>query len=67
MLRFISYNLTDIDGISIFPIISLLIFTTFFALVIAYVVRMQKTQIEELSNIPLEVEDQETVTESRNA
>lgn len=54
MLRFISQNLTTIDGVSIFPILSLLIFTTFFALVITYVVRMQKSQIEELGNIPLE-------------
>jgi len=54
MLRFISQNLTTINGVSIFPILSLLIFTTFFALVITYVVRMQKSQIEELGNIPLE-------------
>lgn len=54
MLRFISHNMTEIDGISIFPILSLLIFTTFFAFVITYVIRMQKARVEEISNIPLE-------------
>ena len=57
MLRFISHNMTDIDGISIFPILSLLIFTTFFAFVITYVIRMKKTRVEEISNIPLEDND----------
>ncbi len=66
MLRFISYNLTSIDGISIFPILSLLIFTTFFTLVLLYVVRMKKSQIEELSNIPLELEEEGTFTETPN-
>lgn len=46
--------MTEIDGISIFPILSLLIFTTFFAFVITYVIRMQKARVEEISNIPLE-------------
>jgi cytochrome c oxidase cbb3-type subunit 4 len=54
MLRFIKHNLTSIDGVAIYPILSLLIFVIFFIVVITYVVRMKKTQIAELSNIPLE-------------
>jgi cbb3-type cytochrome oxidase subunit 3 len=54
MLRFIKHNLTEIDGVSIYPILSLLIFTIFFAVVITYVVRMKKTRVEELSAIPFE-------------
>ncbi len=54
MLRFIKHNLTGIDGIEIYPILSLLIFVLFFALVITYVVRMKKSEVQKLSSIPLE-------------
>ncbi|MBL1280937.1 MAG: cbb3-type cytochrome c oxidase subunit 3 [Fluviicola sp.] len=56
MLRYIKHNLTGIDGVEIYPIISLLIFVLVFVAVIYYVVRMKKSDIEELSNIPLEDE-----------
>lgn len=56
MLRFIKHNLTGIDGIEIFPIISLLIFVLFFAFVITYVIRMRKNDVEFLSAMPLENE-----------
>jgi cbb3-type cytochrome oxidase subunit 3 len=52
MLRFIKHSLTTIDGVSIFPIISLLIFTLFFAAVFIMVYRMKKEEITELENIP---------------
>jgi len=54
MLRYIKHNLTEIDGVSIYPILSLLIFTLFFAFVLTYVIRMKKSRIEELSALPLE-------------
>lgn len=54
MLRFIKHNLTGIDGVEIYPILSLLIFVLFFAMVITYVIRMKKKDIEVLSSIPLE-------------
>lgn len=54
MLRFIQHTLTSIDGVSIFPIISLLIFVLFFAAVLTWVIRMKKSDIEILSSIPLD-------------
>ena len=54
MLRYIKHNLSEIDGVSIYPIISLLIFALFFAIVLTYVIRMKKSRIEELSAIPME-------------
>ncbi len=57
MLRFIKHNLTSIDGVSIYPIISLLIFFLFFAVMITWVYRMRKTEVDELSNIPFEKEE----------
>ncbi|MCR9172744.1 MAG: cbb3-type cytochrome c oxidase subunit 3 [bacterium] len=65
MLRFISHNMTGIDGIEIFPILSLLIFTLFFAFVITYVIRMSKARVEEVSSIPLE-DDNDFFNETTN-
>ncbi len=56
MLKFIKHNMSTIDGIAIYPIISLLIFSGFFAVLIYYVVRMRKAQVDELSNYPLDNE-----------
>lgn len=56
MLRFIKHNLTTIDGVSIFPMISLLIFVLFFALVLTRTYRMSKASVNVLSGIPLEDE-----------
>lgn len=63
MLRFISGNLTTIDGVSIFPIISLLIFVLFFAVMITRVVRMKKNYIAEMGALPFEddVEENEFI------
>jgi hypothetical protein len=61
MLRFIKHNLTGIVGVEIFPMISLLIFVLFFAIVITRVIRMSKAEVSELSDIPLNddsIEDQ---------
>lgn len=54
MLRFIKHNLTGIDGVAIYPIISLMIFVLFFTVMLVYVLRMRKKEIDEISNIPLE-------------
>ncbi len=53
MLRFITHNLTGIDGVAIYPILSLLIFVLFFAVVLTRVIRMSKNEVAELSDIPL--------------
>lgn len=54
MLRYIKHNLTGIDSVEIYPIISLLIFILFFTGMIYYVVKMKKKDIEEVSGLPLE-------------
>lgn len=62
MLRFIKHNLTSIDGVSIYPIVSLLIFAFVFLFVIIRVVRMNKPTITMLSELPFnksEVTDQQ--------
>ncbi|PHR26031.1 MAG: CcoQ/FixQ family Cbb3-type cytochrome c oxidase assembly chaperone [Arcobacter sp.] len=54
MLRYIKHNLTGIDGVDIYPMISLLLFVIFFLVMFLYVARMKKSRIEELSALPLE-------------
>lgn len=53
MLRFIKHNLTEMIGIEMYPMISLVIFVLFFSFMIYRVVKMKKTDLEELSAIPL--------------
>lgn len=58
MLRFIKHNLTGIDGVAIYPILSLLIFTIFFTVMITYVIRMKKREVEEMSSVPLDLDEE---------
>ena len=54
MLRFITHNLSTIKGVSLYPMLSLLIFVAFFGIVLARVPRMKKSRVAELSQLPLE-------------
>jgi len=54
MLRYIKHNLSEIIGIEIYPIISLLIFVLFFTIVIWRTLRISKAEVNDFSNIPLD-------------
>ncbi|RMA58722.1 CcoQ/FixQ family Cbb3-type cytochrome c oxidase assembly chaperone [Ulvibacter antarcticus] len=54
MLKFIKGNLEQIDGVEIYPIISLLIFFIFFVVLFWWVFTATKEHIKEVSNIPFE-------------
>lgn len=54
MLRFIQHNLTTISNVEYFPIISLVLFSSFFMIIVFRVFKMSKKSIEELSDIPLQ-------------
>ena len=54
MLKFIKGNLEQIDGVAIYPIISLLIFFGFFVVLFWWVFTAKKEHINEVSNIPLD-------------
>ncbi|MFC4740752.1 CcoQ/FixQ family Cbb3-type cytochrome c oxidase assembly chaperone [Flavobacterium ponti] len=53
MLKFIKHNLETISGVEIYPIISLLIFFTFFVGLFFWVFTYKKDKIKELSELPL--------------
>jgi hypothetical protein len=52
-MKFINY-LESITGISIFPLISLVLFSSFFLVVTIYVITADKKKMESNSKIPLE-------------
>ena len=54
MLKFIKYNLESIDGVEIYPIISLLLFFVVFVSMIIFVFKLPKKSIDEVSQLPLE-------------
>lgn len=54
MFKFIKQYAESIDGINIYPIISLLLFFVFFVVLLYYVKKMDKEKVKEISNIPLD-------------
>lgn len=59
MLSYVKGHLNSIDGIEIYPIISFIIFFSFFIGLSIYVFTMKKSKVEEMKNIPLEDENLE--------
>ncbi|EDM43711.1 hypothetical protein SCB49_08975 [unidentified eubacterium SCB49] len=58
MLKYIKGNLENIDGVAIYPMISLVIFFVFFVVLFWWVFTAKKEHIAEVSNIPLENNNQ---------
>jgi len=54
MLKFVKNHMDSITGIEIYPIISLLIFFTFFVVLFWWVFSAKKDYIKKVSNIPLD-------------
>lgn len=59
MLKYIKGNLENIEGVEIYPMISLLIFFIFFVALFWWVLTAKKAHIKEVSNIPLELDSNE--------
>lgn len=59
MLKYIKGHLTSIDGIEIFPIISLVIFFTFFVGMLIYLAKIDNKTVDNIKNIPLEDQEEE--------
>ncbi len=53
-MKFINY-LETIAGVSIYPLVSLIMFFVFFAVVTFYVIKADKHYIDRAKNIPLEL------------
>jgi cytochrome c oxidase cbb3-type subunit III len=55
-MKFSTY-LETITGVSIYPLISLILFVVFFILVTIWVYSIDKTEIQRIENLPLEKND----------
>ncbi|WP_149276564.1 CcoQ/FixQ family Cbb3-type cytochrome c oxidase assembly chaperone [Pareuzebyella sediminis] len=58
MLKFVKNHMESIEGIATYPMISLLIFFVFFALLFWWVFTASKSYIKEVSELPLENDNQ---------
>lgn len=57
MLKFVKHHMDSIDGIEVYPIISLLIFFIFFVTLFWWVFTAKKDYIDNVSNLPLDNEN----------
>ncbi len=57
MLRFVKQHMETIVGVELYPMVSFLIFFTFFVGLIAYVIMMKKGYIKEVESLPLTEND----------
>ena len=61
MLKFVKGPLESIEGVAIYPIISLLIFFIFFTALFWWVFTAKKDYIKRVSDLPLELEENSTM------
>ena len=54
MLKYIKNHMESMDGIATYPMISLVIFFVFFALLFWWVATASKKHIKEMSELPLD-------------
>jgi hypothetical protein len=58
MFKFVKKYAESIDGVNIYPMISLLIFFLFFVVLLYYVKKIDKEKVNEISRIPLDDNEQ---------
>ncbi|NNL60257.1 MAG: CcoQ/FixQ family Cbb3-type cytochrome c oxidase assembly chaperone [Flavobacteriaceae bacterium] len=58
MLKFVKNHMDSISGIEIYPIISLIIYFTFFVVLFWWVFTAKKDYIKKVSNLPLDNQNQ---------
>ena len=62
MLKFIKHNLEGIDGVEIYPIISLVLFFTVFVTMVIFFFKLPKKNIDEVSQLPLDNDNNKELT-----
>lgn len=59
MFKFVKGYMETIDGVAIYPIVSLLIFFVFFVILFWWVFTASKEYISEVSELPIENDNQQ--------
>ena len=57
-MKFIKHHMASIEGVSLYPIISLIICFTFFIVLFWWVLSYKKKDLNEISNLPFNDDDQ---------
>lgn len=57
MMKFVKNYMESIDGVAIYPIISLLVFFIFFVLLFWWVATAKKDYLQKMSHLPLDIND----------
>lgn len=57
MFKFIRNHADKIQNIDIYPLIGLMIFIVFFVFMLIYVKQMSKQQVDEVSSLPLDIQE----------
>ena len=57
-MKFIKHHMASIEGVSLYPIISLIICFTFFIILFWWVLSYKKKDLNEISNLPFNDDDQ---------
>ncbi len=57
MLKYIKHHMSTIDGIEVYPLISLGIFVLFFTLLAIWVIKADREHIDEMKQMPLETNE----------
>lgn len=57
MFKFIRNHADKIQNIDLYPIIGLIVFVVFFILMLVYVKKMSKEQVDEVSSLPLDLHE----------
>ena len=50
--------LQSIEGVSVYPIISLIVFVLFFAVILVWMLKVDKNYIKKMENLPFENEEE---------
>ena len=61
-MKIVIKHLESIEGVEIYPIITLIIFFVFFTLVLVHTLKIDKKSLKEYSNIPLD-DDNSTLSD----
>lgn len=56
--------LNSVEGISIYPIISLIVFVLFFSIILIWMFKVDKTYIKKMENLPFEKEGENNFNNS---
>jgi hypothetical protein len=58
--------LRSIEDISLFPVISIVIFIAFFTVLMVYVIRMDRRSVKQMASLPLDTQEPELTPISPN-